>query len=294
MSECSKCGKQSMSFTCRYCGEKYCSEHRLPENHNCNGLESGKKEEFKEDNSQKWFNDKFKDKKEPEKEFKKPSLFNEMKRIITNNITLVIIGITVFSFFLQNFGNYYDILVLRPSIEKVLSSPWTLLSVMLLHGNTFHLAANMITFYFFGSAVEKLIGGKKLLKIYLISGLVSSLAVVSFQNLLSLVYGSEVIGTIVGASGAVVAMLGIVAKLYPESEVLLYFVIPMKIRTAVNLFAGMETINLLAKMANIYLPVIGIFASSAHLAGLAVGLYYGKKLKSKYARNTSVFNPMSY
>jgi hypothetical protein len=25
-------------FTCNYCGDHFCTEHRLPENHACNGL----------------------------------------------------------------------------------------------------------------------------------------------------------------------------------------------------------------------------------------------------------------
>jgi len=104
MAECSKCGEKSMSFTCRYCGEKFCSKHRLPEKHDCEGLESGKKEEYSNSSSskqssegQKWFDDKFKDKKgkRQEKEYQKPNMFNETKRILKNNISLAIIAVTV-------------------------------------------------------------------------------------------------------------------------------------------------------------------------------------------------------
>lgn len=34
--KCEKCGeKGSLPFRCKYCGELYCEEHRLPENHDC-------------------------------------------------------------------------------------------------------------------------------------------------------------------------------------------------------------------------------------------------------------------
>ena len=56
MGECSKCGKQAMTFTCRYCEKKFCSEHRLPENHDCEGLEEGVEKEKEE--TQKWFEEK--------------------------------------------------------------------------------------------------------------------------------------------------------------------------------------------------------------------------------------------
>jgi hypothetical protein len=40
-SSCFCCGKEYLKrldkFYCRYCGHSYCSDHRLPEKHNCNG-----------------------------------------------------------------------------------------------------------------------------------------------------------------------------------------------------------------------------------------------------------------
>ncbi|MEM2419805.1 MAG: AN1-type zinc finger domain-containing protein [Candidatus Bathyarchaeia archaeon] len=38
--ECRKCGKETfLPFKCPYCGGYFCTEHRLPENHNCPKLE---------------------------------------------------------------------------------------------------------------------------------------------------------------------------------------------------------------------------------------------------------------
>jgi len=38
MVKCDYCGKDEyMPFRCKYCGGYYCSEHRLPEIHNCSG-----------------------------------------------------------------------------------------------------------------------------------------------------------------------------------------------------------------------------------------------------------------
>jgi len=40
---CQFCGKEEfMPFTCRYCGQQFCGEHRLPENHFCSKLQRGK------------------------------------------------------------------------------------------------------------------------------------------------------------------------------------------------------------------------------------------------------------
>jgi membrane associated rhomboid family serine protease len=300
MSECSECGKQSMSFTCRYCGKKFCSEHRLPENHDCEGLEGESPEEHEE-----WFEEKFSEDKEQKKDKEersanyrvhRKSLSRDILNSIKSNYTLAIIGLTVLSFVVQLSlpqQLYFDQLVLNPQVSELLTKPWSLFTVMLLHAAPFHIFANMITFYFFGTPLERLIGGKKMLKIYLVSGLIASLAYVGFYNLLILIHGSpSTAGLAVGASGAVVAIVGVIAKLYPDAEVLLYFIVPMKIKTAVYAFGAIEAVNLLAKLAGIQLPLIGISASSAHLAGLLVGLYYGEKLQKKYRKNTSVFNPL--
>lgn len=290
-----------MNFTCKYCGEKYCSEHRLPENHDCTGLEKGIKEEKKE--SRKWFEEKeVRNEITPNtREPSKPSMIEDIKRTFSHNYTLAIIAVTSFVFLIQMLigagpqsGGFYDLLILQPGLMDVLSQPWTLFTVMILHAGMFHLFANMVTLYFFGNPVEKTIGSKKFLKFYIVAGLAASLGYVITQNFFALYQGSGVLGPAVGASGAVVATFAVVAMLYPEAEVLLYFVFPMKIRTALYAFAGLEAFNLFTKAIGYSLPVIGGFASSAHLTGLLVGMWYGKRLKEKYGRRTTVFDPLGY
>ncbi len=43
---CAVCGRDELlPFTCAYCGERFCAEHRLPEKHNCLGLQAAKSPE---------------------------------------------------------------------------------------------------------------------------------------------------------------------------------------------------------------------------------------------------------
>ena len=302
MAECSECGKQTMSFTCHYCGEKFCSEHRLPENHDCEGLESGKKDEYMNTDeeaskntdtgsSEKWFKDKDVKKEVHRNQRHTRGLSSDILSTLKNNFTLSIIAVTSISFLLQFIvPGYFSNLVLNPETTALIARPWTLLTVVLLHGSLFHLLANMITFYFFGNILEKVIGSKDLLKFYIGTGLIASLAYVLFSNIYSVLHGaafSSGIGTLtpaVGASGAVVAAVGAVAMLYPDAEVLLYFVIPMKIQSAVKAFGALEVINLSAKLMGTTLPLIGGLASSAHLAGLIIGIIIGKRMRSEVRR----------
>lgn len=297
MAECEKCGKQTMSFTCRYCGKKYCSEHRLPENHECKKLEEGLEEE--KQNKDKWFQER--EVKHPETSVKpkKPSLFRDILKTFTGSVTLSIIIFTSFIFLLQGtFPIVTELLLLDPEINALMERPWSLLTVMLVHGSLFHIFANMITFYFFGTPLERLIGSKDLLKFYIGSGLFASLAYIGFRNLLNLIYAGglemQILGPAVGASGAVVAVFAAVAMLYPNAEVLLYFFIPMKIKTALYAFGGFELFNLAAKSVGVVLPVVGNLASSAHLAGLIIGVWYGKKLRDKYQTKSGVIDLLGY
>ncbi len=313
MAACSECGKESMSFTCSYCGKSFCSDHRLPENHECDKLEEELEKKKEEDD--KWFENKEKEKEKKRKRGrrppKKPSLTEDILNVFKNNISYSIIAVTVFFFILQPFlpgmsppiteeaiqiiqNNPLELspLILYPSLDYLLQRPWTLFTVMLMHGGMLHIFANMVTFYFFGKPVENIIGARETLKLYLSAGLLSSLAIVGFQNLLHILYGTGM-SPIVGASGAVVAFIGAVAMLYPDAEVLLYFVVPMKIKTAVYAFGAIEVANIVLKLFNIYLPLIGGFASSAHLVGLIVGIWYGRKIKDKAGR-MSVFDPMQF
>lgn len=305
MAECSKCGDEAMTFKCKYCGKKFCSKHRLPENHECDSMEEEIQKNKEKQESQQWFQEEKVRNPAPsqttKKKRRKTSIFGEIRDVLSRNYTLGIIGITVLVYIIQlilgigpQSNEFYNLLVLQPGLEQVLAQPWTLVTVMFLHANEFHLFANMITLYFFGTAVEKSIGSKNFLKFYFASGIAASIGFVVVRNMLALYQGSSVLGPAVGASGAVVAMFAVVAMLYPEAEVLLYFIFPMKIKTALYAFGGLEAFNLAAKMAGVYLPVIGGFASSAHLAGLLAGIWYGRKLQDKYQRKTSVFNPLGY
>ncbi len=289
-----------MSFKCRYCSEKFCSEHRLPENHDCEGLQ-GEPEE------QEWFEEKFKDKKEKPSGSKsvqrapvasyrthRKSLSKDILKTLTGSATLLVIAVTTLSYILQiNVPGYQELLILDTQLDQILLRPWSLLTVILLHGPPIHIIGNMLTFYFFATPLERLLGSKGMLKIYLIAALGASLAMVVFHNLLRVIYGDAALaGLAVGASGGVIALVGVVAKLYPNADVLLFFIIPMKIKTLVYAFGAFEAINLTIKLMGIQLPVLGVLASEAHLAGLLIGLYFGEKLQKRYKKSPGSFNPL--
>ncbi|MFB6213064.1 MAG: rhomboid family intramembrane serine protease [Candidatus Nanohaloarchaea archaeon] len=306
MAECSECGKDSMSFTCRYCGKKYCAEHRLPENHDCEKLDE--EVEKKREQQGKWFQEKEVRNEVKPSEPRKPSMARDIISTFTNSATLSIITVTVFAFLLQMVPGFTEMMLLDPAVGELVQRPWSIITVMLVHGGLFHIFANMVTFYFFGTPLERIIGTQGLFKLYVGSGVVASIGFIVLQNLIAFLNPSglacltsgcspgalTVLSPAVGASGAVVAVFAAVAMFYPDAEVLLYFFIPMKIQTALRLFAVMEGINLLTKLLGYSIPLIGISAPSAHLTGLVVGVWYGRKLRERHSPSTGVLDLLGY
>jgi len=139
--------------------------------------------------------------------------------IITSIIS--IISLFLFSFVPESI-NY---LALKP--DNILSGKylWTLLSHIFVHGGIFHLFVNMFTLFFIGLFCEKIIGKKRFLWFYLISGILAGMLFVGLAYLGSSVGFEKVLGSVeisgVGASGALFGLIGLLAVLLPNKKVVL-------------------------------------------------------------------------
>lgn len=141
--------------------------------------------------------------------------------------------------------------------SDVLARPWILVTSMFLHGSPAHLLFNMYVLFIFGPLIQQRIGAKRFLIIYFLSGILASLFSVPFYD------------AALGASGAIMGILGVTIVLLPNLKVLFFFFIPMSLRTAGIIIAIID--------------LLGVFypsgtANIAHLVGLACGLIYGYML----------------
>ena len=73
---------------------------------------------------------------------------------------------------------------------KVIIRPWTLITNMFLHFDLWHLLWNLLYLYWFGRILQDLIGRKKILAIYIISGLAGALSYFIAANLLNMPIGN--------------------------------------------------------------------------------------------------------
>jgi membrane associated rhomboid family serine protease len=92
---------------------------------------------------------------------------------------------------------------------------YTPLTSMFLHGGIMHLLGNMLFLYIFGDNMEDQLGHVGFLLFYLLGGLVASMThVISDHNSLT---------PLVGASGAIAAVMGGYILLFPRSKVDVFF-----------------------------------------------------------------------
>ncbi len=152
---------------------------------------------------------------------------------------------------------------------------WTFLTSMFMHAGFVHLLVNMLSMFFVGSLVEKIIGRKRYFWFYILSGLFAALFFVFF----ALIFPSDMNAYAVGASGALFGLIGLLVLLTPNLPVYVMFIpIPIKMKYAAP---GMLIVLWLISLAG----NIGI-GNTAHLGGLVAGLLYGLYLRNKYKNKT--------
>lgn len=175
----------------------------------------------------------------------------------------ILIAINVFIFLsLQPSAPLYNDMALSTSGIKNLHL-WQGVTSMFLHGGFSHLLVNMWGLYLFGTIIAPMLGAKRFLILYFVSGVCG--------NLLWLLFNWNSYGSVIGASGALFGVMIATAMLYPDKEfIMLFFPFPMKTKTLVVVYAVIEIISELSVKDNI--------AHLAHLGGVIGGYFYIKYL----------------
>ena len=168
---------------------------------------------------------------------------------------------------------------------------YTLISSMFLHGGWIHLLGNMAFLWIFADNIEALIGKYYFILFYVIGGFCATLAHVLTDP------GSQV--PMIGASGAISAIMGIYLVLFYASRIKVLFllifrpfVIPawlfLGIWIAQQLMSGIGTLNTTAEGNNV--------AWWAHIGGFAFGVLIGllvrKRLSGRYRYVSETKNNM--
>lgn len=184
-------------------------------------------------------------------------------RYSEGNATLVLIGINVLVFALTSvFQRLYVYLALIPGAVVQLGWVWQPFTYMFVHANISHIFFNMLGLFFFGTAVERSLGTKEFVFFYLLTGTLAGLF-----SLGAFALGGAWNVQLVGASGAVYAVLLAFAVINPRARIFIWGIIPVQ---APLLVLGYTVLELWSEIFGMG----GNIAHLTHLAGFAFAALY--------------------
>ena len=152
-----------------------------------------------------------------------------------------------------------------------------LLSALFLHADWAHLLGNLVFLLIFGLPAERVMGAGRLLLLFLLGGAVANLAAVL------LIGGPDRL--VIGASGAVSALIGAYLALFPGAR--LGVVLPLGlflqfVRAPASLLIGIWA---LLQVVFAYIgPAFGAVAWAAHIAGFGFGVLFALVVRAGIAR----------
>jgi membrane associated rhomboid family serine protease len=166
----------------------------------------------------------------------------------------------------RRFFDYNLVALLGLRTATFLQQPWTIVTNLFMHGDIWHILFNMITLYFFGTFLIRLIGTRDFLIIYFLGGIIGNI----FFMLFVLLIDPELrFIPVIGASGAIFALGGALAVLTPKLRVFV-FPIPVPMPLWVAVIGGFFIMSF-----------VGGVAWQGHLGGLVLGLLAGFALRKR-------------
>ena len=143
---------------------------------------------------------------------------------------------------------------------------WRFITFQFLHAGIGHLLFNMIALYFFGPLVESYFGARRFIAFYLLSGIGGPIVYTLLMILHVLI--PDATTPLVGASAGIFGILIAAAQIAPDTTVLLYGAIPMKLKTLAWVLLGIAVYTVL-QYGSVGQQNAG--GQAAHLGGAAVG-----------------------
>lgn len=141
---------------------------------------------------------------------------------------------------------------------------WSAFTYQFLHAGLMHLFMNMLCLFFFGPTVERRLGTRQFYRFYLVCGTLAVMA-----TLLPWAFGDRWAISVIGASGAAMAVLMAFAVINPDRQLFLFpLPIPINARALVIIFIIM----------NLFSAAQGDGTSSVatHFGGMGIGFVYMK------------------
>jgi membrane associated rhomboid family serine protease len=178
--------------------------------------------------------------------------------------SIIVVNVVVFILCLiyKPLTNYLSLRIINPALvipDGIYAinngAYWQLLTSMFMHSpyNFSHILFNMYGLYIFGKPLEMRWGKVKFLSFYLTVGVLANIASVFFYFFTGI---NQV--QLIGASGAVYGVLLAFGGYFPETQLLLFFFIPIKVKWSILLFTGIS----------LFFEISGSMGGIAHITHL--------------------------
>jgi len=187
------------------------------------------------------------------------------QKVIYWNIIAFIISIPCFYEFKLGYFDFPEWISLSSNTNELLWNPWTLLTYSFFHANFFHLFFNMLVLNFSGRLFLTFFTQKQFLGLYFLSGIFAGSIFVLAYFFLGLQ------SSIVGASGAIMAILVATATYAPMMNLRLLLIGNVKLWQVALVIVVIDILQLFVENTGGHI---------AHLAGAFFGFVYIKLLQN--------------
>lgn len=192
-----------------------------------------------------------------------PNILNRKFQYSFWNANMMIVALNVLVFFISNYVYPYLTYMLALMPLRIIAEPsscYTFVTYMFVHGSIYHLFSNMLGLVIFGTILERRIGSKEYLLFYFLTGTLSGVLSFLFYYLT----GSYFV-FLLGASGALYAVMLLFAVFFPDAMVFVFGIIPMRAITLVVFYFIIEFASSFASDG---------ISHITHLFGLLAALLY--------------------
>lgn len=165
----------------------------------------------------------------------------------------------------------YKQFAIPSGFSDFLSRPWTLITYMFAHSmwDIFHILFNMLFLYWFGRLFVEYLGSDKLIALYVLGGLTGGISYLLIYNINPGIFGNAIM---VGASGAIFAIVVATAVLLPNYTFYLLLLGPVKIKYIAFFYVLLSLLSVRQG--------VNLGGNVAHLGGALIGFVYMKQLQA--------------
>lgn len=216
---------------------------------------------------------------------------------ITFRIIFINVSVWVVLFLLSAFGQHAGVMstvynftrktiYLSPDLMTFILRPWTLFTYAFAHEGFFHILFNMLIFYWFSIILKNYLGSMRVLAIYLYGAAVGGVFYLLLYNLIPAFGAVGSSAGLLGASGAVYAIVTATGTLLPEQRIHLLFVGPVKLKYVALIYVGLSFL--------MFLGGSNAGGNIAHLGGALMGYLFIQQYQDQNDLSTPLVQFINY